>query len=303
MFQFYANLLSLDAKYSWNKIVQEQTEADPFKDLQVVSRKGLRGLLPESFDDCIMLYLLTVFPNNTADHEKYYLSNVLKEHQRVGDMPKKPQRVGVHQFVQRVEQLNAYAAQLPCWYYSLSYNAGMTPANVPFSEADLASYVLRMYPHQWQDQYNLQEKGMTPMDMHSLQASLKAIEHVCTPEKAYVLSGEKASHENKAGAKWPSTGATKQAHKKVRFEKSCKLCKKYGGAHTTHATKDCCKYEQDGTAKANFRTAKKAGKKPNPAKQLFAQLSKKLDKLKKIPKKASQKSKKRRRDNSNSDSK
>jgi hypothetical protein len=25
MFQFYANLLSLDAKYSWNKIVREQT--------------------------------------------------------------------------------------------------------------------------------------------------------------------------------------------------------------------------------------------------------------------------------------
>jgi hypothetical protein len=28
MFQFYANLLSLDAKYSWKKIVREQTEAD-----------------------------------------------------------------------------------------------------------------------------------------------------------------------------------------------------------------------------------------------------------------------------------
>jgi hypothetical protein len=29
MFQFYMNLLSSDAKYAWNKIVQEQTEADP----------------------------------------------------------------------------------------------------------------------------------------------------------------------------------------------------------------------------------------------------------------------------------
>ncbi len=36
MFQFYANLLSLDANYSWNKIVQEQAEANPFKDLQGV---------------------------------------------------------------------------------------------------------------------------------------------------------------------------------------------------------------------------------------------------------------------------
>ncbi len=67
MFQFYANSLSLDAKYTWNKIVKEQLEADPFKDLQGVSRKGPRGLSQELFDDCGMFHLLTVFPNNTAE--------------------------------------------------------------------------------------------------------------------------------------------------------------------------------------------------------------------------------------------
>jgi hypothetical protein len=72
--------------------------------------------------------------------------------------------------------------------------------------------------------------------------------------------------------------------------------------HTTHATKDCHKYEKDGTAKADFCAVKKADKKPNPAKQLFAQLSKKLDKLAKTLKKASHKSKKCFRDNSDSDS-
>ncbi len=111
------------------------------------------------------------------------------------------------------------------------------------------------------------------MDMHSLQASLKAIERVCTPEKGRAPSGKKASYKNEAGAKQPSTGATKQAHKKVCFEKSCELCKKHGGMHTMHATKDCCKYKKDGTVKTKFRTAKKAGKKPNPVKQPFAQLS------------------------------
>jgi hypothetical protein len=104
MFQFYTNLLSSDAKYAWNKIVKEQTESDPFKDLQDVSRNGPRRLLGESFDNCIMFHLLTVFSNNAAEQEKYYLSNVLK----------KPQRVGIGQFVQHVEQLNAYIAKLPC---------------------------------------------------------------------------------------------------------------------------------------------------------------------------------------------
>jgi hypothetical protein len=139
MFQFYCNLLSLDAKYSWNKLIWEQTEADPFKDLYGMSMKGPRGLTWESFNNCVMFHLLTVFPNNAAEQEKYYLSNVLK----------KPQRVGVHQLVQRIEQLNAYIPQLPCWYYSPSYVTGMMPANVPFTEADLASHVLRMCLHQW----------------------------------------------------------------------------------------------------------------------------------------------------------
>jgi hypothetical protein len=53
---------------------------------------------------------------------------------------------------------------------------------------------------------------------------------------------------------------------------------------------------------ANFCAAKKADKKPNPVKQSFAQLSKKLDKLEKTLKKASLKSKKLHRDDSHSDS-
>jgi hypothetical protein len=36
MFQFYANLLSVEAKYTWNKIIQEQTQSDPYIDLQGV---------------------------------------------------------------------------------------------------------------------------------------------------------------------------------------------------------------------------------------------------------------------------
>ncbi len=99
-------------------------EAGPLKELQGMSRKGPRGLTRESFNDCVMFHLLTVFLNNAAEQEKYYLSNMLK----------KPQRVGIRQFIQLVEQLNAYVTQLPCWYYSPSYVAGMMPSNVLFSK-------------------------------------------------------------------------------------------------------------------------------------------------------------------------
>jgi hypothetical protein len=37
-----------------------------------------------------------------------------------------------------------------------------------------------MCPLQWQDQYTMNKKGMTPMDMQLLLTSLEAIERACT---------------------------------------------------------------------------------------------------------------------------
>ncbi len=81
MFQLYANLLSVDAKYAWNKIVSEQTASDPYTDLQGCTKKGPKGLSRKLFDDCVMLHLLTVFPNNAAEQERYYITNMLKKPQ------------------------------------------------------------------------------------------------------------------------------------------------------------------------------------------------------------------------------
>jgi hypothetical protein len=43
MFTFYSNLLSPESKYTWNKIIVEQTENDPFVNLQGDSLEGPRG--------------------------------------------------------------------------------------------------------------------------------------------------------------------------------------------------------------------------------------------------------------------
>jgi hypothetical protein len=55
-----------------------------------------------------------------------------------------------------------------CFYYSPNVNASTKPENVPFMEAELGSHVLPMCPLQWQDQYNMNKKGMMLMDMSSL---------------------------------------------------------------------------------------------------------------------------------------
>ena len=55
-----------------NKIVQDQTNASPYTDLQGLTKKEPRGLLRKSFEDCVMFHLLTVFPSSAAEQERYY---------------------------------------------------------------------------------------------------------------------------------------------------------------------------------------------------------------------------------------
>jgi hypothetical protein len=119
----------------------------------------------ELFTNCMMFHLLTAFPINTAEQEKYCITNVLK----------KPQHVNIHQFVRPVEQLNTYITQILCFYYSPNVNASTKHKNVPLTEAELGSHVLHMCPIQWQDQYNLNKKGITLMDMRLLLTLLVGI--------------------------------------------------------------------------------------------------------------------------------
>jgi hypothetical protein len=170
MFAFYSNLLLPESKYLWNKIVSKQTESNPFVNLQGVSLEGPRGMSHKLFDNCIMFHLLSAFSINTAEQENHYMTNVLK----------KPQRVNIRQFVRHVEQLNAYIPQMPCFYYSPNANASTKPKKVPVRAAELGCHVLLMCPIQWQDQYNMNKKGMMLMDMCLLLTLLEAIMHICT---------------------------------------------------------------------------------------------------------------------------
>ncbi len=133
MFQLYTNLLSVNARYVWNKIVQEQTNVDPYTDLQWLTKKGPRGLSRTSSADCVMFHLLTEFPNSASEHqERYYITNVLK----------KPQRISIHQFVQRVLNSSTPTSHSCPAGTTARVKPNMIPMNVPFADADLSSHVL-----------------------------------------------------------------------------------------------------------------------------------------------------------------
>jgi hypothetical protein len=141
------------------------------------------------------------------------------------------------------------------FFYSPNANASTKPKNLPFKEAELGSHVLRMCPIQWQDQYNLNKKSMTPIDMRSYLTLLEAIKHICTYKKGKLESSKKSSNKGKKGKKCPGTNCTARVPKKARFEKHCDLCKKHGGMYTTHNTCDCCRFERDRKEKSNFSVA------------------------------------------------
>jgi hypothetical protein len=181
---------------------------------------------------------------------------------------------------------------MPCFYYSPNANASTKLENVPFTEAELGAHVLRMCSIQWQEQYNMNKKGMTPMDMCSLLTSLEAFKRVCTYEKGKLDSYkkfEKSSNKGEKGKKRPGTSFLAR-------------CKKHGGAHTTHVAHDCHRFEKDGKETSNFCTTKECGYKSNPVNQNFAQLMDKIKKLEKALKKSGKKGQKRRYKDSDSDS-
>jgi hypothetical protein len=167
-------------------------------------------------------------------------------------------------------------------------------------EAELGCHVLCMCPLQWKDQFNMNKMGMKPMDIRLLLTLLEAIKRVCTYKKGKMESSEKSPHKSKKGKKRPGTKAMVRVPKKVCFEKHCNLCKKHGGAYTMHITCDCCRFEKDGKEKSD--AAKKGGKKGNPINHNFAQLTKKIEKLKKALKKSGKKGKKLHYEDSNAGS-
>ncbi len=85
--------------------------------------------------ECFTFYLLTVFCNDAAKAQRYYISNGLK----------KLNWVTIWQFVQHVQQLNDYLELLPCLYQS-NWSTLATKKVGPIDDANLAGHILCMCP-------------------------------------------------------------------------------------------------------------------------------------------------------------
>ena len=303
-FSQYANLLTEDARYHWDKIVLAQCDTYPWTDLTGKEHDRLRVKSEDAFQDCVQFHLLNVFQTDAAERQRFYISNVLK----------KPQRVPVRYFFQRVEQLNGYLAHLPCLYNSPRATAA-TLAVEPFNDAELANLLLQMCPESWQNQYDLTQETV-PQDLRKLLTVLENIEKCkqssTVPMKpaatANGSNGKSNGYAEKNGKRKGMSSLADRIPKKGRTERHCALCQKYGGTHTTHNTEKCSKYEKDGTEKAGWssKLPSNSSSKFRKPDNSYAQLQKRFEKLEKAVKRgkkgSSSSRKKKRYDSSDSDS-
>eukprot|EP00804_Cyclotella_cryptica_P019333 CCRYP_006197-RA/>CCRYP_006197-RA protein AED:0.33 eAED:0.81 QI:0/0/0/1/1/1/2/0/425 len=243
----------------------------------------------DSFHECVKFHLLQVFRHDAGKALKYYITNTLK----------KPNRVSIRQFFVRVEQLNSYLETLPCLYYSPKANQA-TKKVLPLDDADLATHLFHMCPAKWQTQYDLTE-NTTPVSTRALLLVLENIENNAE------LDNKPASMTKAKGAEQKRKMESMDSHipkkpKRVGWtKKHCMLCKKHGGPHKSHNTRDCRRYNKDGTPiKKNGGAGKPNSKERKPEGANFTQITR--AELKKALQKKSNKHKKPRANDSESDS-
>jgi hypothetical protein len=108
---------------------------DPWISLNGKLNQGLRVHSWLSFQDCIELHKLTIFPADAAEKQHFYMQQTIKKSQ-----------VTIRQYMAHMGILNDYLAFLPTVYSSSMAVEGTKKGNVPFNEADLARIVLSLVP-------------------------------------------------------------------------------------------------------------------------------------------------------------
>jgi hypothetical protein len=105
-------------------------------------------------------------------------------------------------------------------------------------------------PQVLEDQYDLTQ-NLLPQSIQKLLVVLENMEKVVAnsnaKERVKKEGTEKATGKREKGKRRGTSSKDYRIPKKVRSEKSCALCQKHGGMHTTHNTGECRKYEKDGT--------------------------------------------------------
>jgi hypothetical protein len=162
IFSTTANFFWGDGKTPWDNIVHEQTEKDPWTNLRG-EQSGVHGKTMAAWQDCFILMLKTMFANNAAEQQKFYLTLLWL----------RPSKMKVRAILQRFTTLAGYVGELLSLIHSCDATDAMKPVE-PYGNGELTTIGLHAMPGPWQKQYDLVHKA--PRDIQYLQDALEKIE-------------------------------------------------------------------------------------------------------------------------------
>eukprot|EP00957_Ditylum_brightwellii_P032882 2493170-Ditylum_brightwellii.AAC.1 len=130
-----------------------------------------------------------------------------------------------------------------------------TPNNDPMAKDKLCNILYHTFKHDWREALHKSSRTASKMKVIELKEYFEQIELLDNLKQKGLETivvddnsdGKKLSKKNKGRIEIPTeNGGKPNAHKKAQFpgkpkygNKCCLLCKQFGGAETTHNTKDC----------------------------------------------------------------
>lgn len=145
---------------------------------------------------------------------------------------KKSSRVSIRDFARWIQHLNGHLDLLPCLYCSSKTVMSMKAIG-HFDYNILVSHILRLFPRNWQEQYELSRTTV----QQSVKKFLEAMECI---KKAYptneVYEVPKSSTKPRNSLKMKTVFFNERISKIHRQEKHCLLCKQNSCPHKTYST-------------------------------------------------------------------
>ena len=301
-YDYFEKLIHPSLRQNWHKIVEEQCDSAEFVNLNGVKKTTKRGRTFAALPACYKQVMLWSTTADAAERHRRYLSTTIKV-----PWPK----VKVAQGIARCVVLNDLTKYLPTLKSQEGSPASLPRLDKPYSELEMCTFVLSALPMSLSTAYWASKGVHFPTCLKKLQQDLELVEtqqmcHEKIMDQLRTAAGgsKKKDAEGAPRASMKSGDRIPKKKKKGDDEKSstreqrlCQLCAVHAPKiKNTHNTKDCKKFNADGTRKNSSgpRNANSHQSDQGELLKIFAHMQKEQRSMKKLLAKSTKKKSKKR---------
>ena len=255
-YQLWENLLATNLLPTWKAIVKQQCQTAPHIDKNGIRKEGKRGYSIPAHWFCRRAWMLKLCTPQCAEkHTHYVRTQIIKN-----------PNIPCQEHVDRIIAMDELTPYLPCWKDEEGSPQELPRADVTSPGITLCMTVLDSLPLLLQQAYwAMKGAKHCPTDLHELKNDLALIEPQAnqlakTAKFVSQASKTKTGTSNASGkpaamtsdkSRIPKKGKPTKTTESFKGKGSQKLCNKcvQWASHlkNTHNTRDCYRWNQDGT--------------------------------------------------------